>query len=104
MKDGEVVLNNCLPKDNLQLTINMLNYYRESWQNEQNPESKKQYWWQMIQLLPSSYNQRSTLMLDYEVLAKQYRERKNHKLDEWHTYCGWIESLPYSEIITGGKE
>lgn len=60
----------------------------------------KKYWWQMIQLLPSSYNQRRTVMLNYEVLANQYKSRKNHKLDEWHDYCNWIEGLPYSEIIT----
>lgn len=59
----------------------------------------KKYWWQMIQLLPSSYNQRRTVMLNYEVLANQYKSRKNHKLDEWHDYCEWIEGLPYSEII-----
>lgn len=60
----------------------------------------KRYWWQMIQLLPSSYNQRRTVMLNYEVLAGIYPKRKNHKLDEWHDFCAWIESLPYSEIIT----
>lgn len=58
-------------------------------------------WWQMIQLLPSSYNQRRTVMLNYEVLANMYKSRRNHKLDEWHTLCDWIESLPYSELITG---
>lgn len=61
----------------------------------------KEIWWQMIQLLPSSYNQRRTLMLNYEVLANIYKSRRNHKLDEWHTLCDWIESLPYSELITG---
>lgn len=61
----------------------------------------KQYWWQMIQLLPSSYNQRRTVMLNYEVLANIYKSRNNHKLDEWHTFCNWIENLPYSELITG---
>ena len=55
----------------------------------------------MIQLLPSSYNQRRTVMLNYEVLANIYKSRKDHKLDEWHTFCDWIESLPYSELITG---
>ena len=63
----------------------------------------KVYWWQMIQLLPSSYNQRRTVMLNYEVLANIYRSRRNHKLDEWHTFCEWIEGLPYSELITGVK-
>lgn len=68
---------------------------------------EKTYWWQMIQLLPSSYNQKRTVKLSYEVLARMYKSRKNHKLDEWRDFCEWIESLPYSEIITGevgGKE
>lgn len=60
----------------------------------------KRAWWQMIQLLPSSYNQRRTVMLNYEVLAGIYPKRKDHKLDEWHIFCDWIKSLPYSEIIT----
>ncbi len=64
----------------------------------------KEQWWQMIQLLPSSYNQRRTIMLNYEVLANIYKSRRNHKLDEWHTLCDWIEMLPYSELITGGIE
>ena len=63
--------------------------------------SKKDYWWQMIQLLPSSYNQKRTVMLNYEVLANIYKSRKDHKLDEWHTFCDWIEELPYSDLITG---
>lgn len=62
---------------------------------------QKLFWWQMIQLLPSSYNQRRTVMLNYEVLANIYKSRKDHKLDEWHTFCHWIEELPYSEIILG---
>ena len=64
----------------------------------------KQYWWQMIQLLPSSYNQKRTVMLNYEVLANIYKSRRNHKLDEWHVMCDWIEQLPYSELITGNEE
>lgn len=64
----------------------------------------KDYWWQMIQMLPTSYNQKRTLFLNYEVLAKMYRERKNHKLDEWHTLCDWIKTLPYSEIILAGED
>ena len=64
----------------------------------------KKYWWQIIQLLPSSYNQKRTVMLNYEVLANIYKSRRNHKLDEWHTFCDWIESLPYSELITGEKK
>ena len=61
----------------------------------------KTYWWQMIQLLPSSYNQKRTVMLNYEVLANMYKSRKDHKLDEWHDFCDWIRELPYSELITG---
>lgn len=64
----------------------------------------KKYWWQMIQLLPTCYNQRRTIMLNYEVLANIYKWRRNHKLDEWHTFCDWIEELPYSELITGRKD
>lgn len=66
--------------------------------------SKNEIWWQMIQLLPSSYNQKRTVMLNYEVLANIHKGRRNHKLDEWHTFCNWIEELPYSEIITGYEE
>lgn len=64
----------------------------------------KKYWWQMIQLLPSSYNQRRTVMLNYEVLANIYKSRRNHKLDEWHTFCNWIENLPCPALITGKEE
>ena len=65
----------------------------------------KKYWWQMIQLLPSSYNQKRTVMLNYEVLVNIYKSRKNHKLDEWHAFCNWLETLPYSEqLITGETE
>lgn len=64
----------------------------------------KKYWWQMIQLLPSSYNQKRTVMLNYEVLVGIYRWRKEHKLDEWREFCRWIEQLPYSEVIIGKKE
>lgn len=81
--------------------VDELNYYRECYNQVVGSESrKKEYWWQMIQLLPSSYNQRRTVMLNYEVLAGIYPKRKNHKLDEWHDFCDWIKSLPYSEIIT----
>lgn len=64
----------------------------------------KEQWWQMIQLLPSSYNQRATVQLNYAVLRNMYHSRKNHKLDEWHAFCDWIEGLPYSELITGEKK
>ena len=66
--------------------------------------SDKRYWWQMIQLLPSSYNQTRNVMMNYEVLANIYKSRKDHKLDEWRNFCKWIETLPYSELITGGVE
>ena len=62
---------------------------------------EKEDWWQMIQLLPSSYNQKRTVMLNYEVLANMYKSRKDHKLDEWRNFCSWIKTLPYSELITG---
>lgn len=65
---------------------------------------EKKYWWQMIQLLPSSYNQKRTVMLNYEVLANMYKSRKSHKLDEWHDFCDWIKTLPYSGLITGEFE
>lgn len=63
----------------------------------------KRYWRGLIQLLPSSYNQRATVQMNYAVLRNMYHARKNHKLDEWHDFCRWIESLPYSELITGGN-
>ena len=85
------------PQGYVQMTCNILNHYREKYLETKD----KKYWWQMIQLLPSSYNQRRTVMLNYEVLANIYKSRKGHKLDEWHQLCDWIEELPYSEIITG---
>lgn len=82
----------------LNTIINALNAYRLAYLEE----GDKSIWWQMIQLLPSSYNQRRTVMLNYEVLANIYKSRKNHKLDEWSVgFMEWIESLPYSELITG---
>ena len=83
--------------DVLKVVIESLNNYRKMYLATKD----KKDWWQMIQLLPSSYNQRRTVMLNYEVLANIYKSRRNHKLDEWHTFCDWIESLPYSELITG---
>lgn len=65
-------------------------------------EERKEFWYRMIQLLPSSYNQRRTVLLNYQVLKSMYHARKNHKLDEWHIFCDWIRGLPYSELITGG--
>lgn len=93
--------------NSLKRTIDDLNSAREGYLDErikQNPEWRKEVWWQMIQLLPSSYNQKRTVMLNYEVLANIYKSRRHHKLDEWHTLCDWIESLPYSELITGKEE
>ena len=95
----------------LEEIIKALNDYRTLYINY-NPNdfeikgcpSKKDLWWQMIQLLPSSYNQKRTVMLNYEVLTNIYKSRKNHKLDEWRTFCDWIKALPYSELITGGTD
>lgn len=79
-----------------------LNY--DAWDNNGfKKPSKKDIWWQMIQLLPSSYNQRRTVMLNYEVLTNIYKSRRNHKLNEWVKFCAWIKTLPYSELITGEK-
>lgn len=99
-------------------TIDALNYWRNKWLEIDkalksnnlygiDPEATRKFikkkqkdiWWQMIQLLPSSYNQTRNVMMNYEVLANIYRQRRNHKLDEWITFCEWIESLPYSELI-----
>lgn len=81
-------------------TISALNNARDLYLQT----NDKKYWWQMIQLLPTCYNQKRTIMLNYEVLANIYKWRRNHKLDEWHTFCNWIEELPYSELITGIKD
>ena len=80
----------------LRYTIGWLNCCREKYLKTKDKED----WWQLIQLLPSSYNQRRTVMLNYEVLINMYHARKNHKLDEWVEFCEWIETLPYSELIT----
>lgn len=81
----------------MEYMVQYLNACREEYLKTKN----KKYWWQIIQLLPSSYNQKRTLMLNYEVLANMYKSRKNHKLDEWRSFCAWIETLPFSELITG---
>lgn len=88
------------PMDSLSDTIRMLNKWRGVYLNK---GRIKGAWWQMIQLLPSSYNQTRNVMLNYEVLANIYKSRKNHKLDEWREFCKWIENLPYSELIIGEK-
>lgn len=94
------------PMEVLGMTIDVLNHYRKKYlvatkTEEYTSLPAKDIWWQMIQLLPSSYNQKRTVMLNYEVLANIYKSRRHHKLDEWHTLCDRIESLPYSELITG---
>ena len=86
--------------DLLKLQIEVLNQCRKNYLKRK----AKSDWWQMIQLLPSSYNQRRTVMLNYEVLANIYKSRRNHKLDEWRDLCDWIKTLPYSELITGKEE
>ena len=85
---------------NLKNIIKCMNDYREEFLKD----SEKHNWWQMIQLLPSSYNQTRNVMMNYEVLANIYKSRKDHKLDEWRELCKWIESLPYSELIIGFRE
>ena len=94
--------------------IGTLNYYREKYlecesvlkskelaNREEIKKNQKDIWWQMIQLLPSSYNQTRNVMMNYEVLANIYKSRRNHKLDEWRDFCKWIEEMPYSELICG---
>lgn len=92
----------------LQEQIDILNEWRRTYLDVKDSpisrDSAKKYWWQMIQLLPSSYNQKRTVMLNYEVLANIYKSRRNHKLDEWREFCRWIEELPYSELIIGKPE
>lgn len=95
----EHLFSNC--KKNLESTIDILNGYRDQYCVDTNPELKKEYWWQMVQLLPSSYNQRRTVLLNYEALSNIYKSCKNNKLDEWRAFCKWIENRPYSELITG---
>ena len=89
----------CSAYDFCQITCDVLNFYRKRYLETKD----RKYWWQMIQLLPSSYNQKRTIMLNYEVLTNIYESRKGHKLDEWRIFCEWIEDLPYSNIIIGGK-
>ena len=116
------MIRGCLntPLDDLYYNIDRLNMYREIYlkinealksnelygadpvkQREKLKYRQKRVWWQMIQSLPTTYNQKRTIMLNYEVLANMYKSRKNHKLDEWRKLCEFIESLPYSELITG---
>ena len=99
-KDSDIRMNEIYkvsPWEVFKHSIAMLNFFRNAYLKTKD----KRYWWQLIQLLPSSYNQRRTVMLNYEVLANMYKSRCSHKLDEWRELCNWIESLPYSELITG---
>ena len=110
-------LGDTVPTLVLECTINGLNFWRNRYLDYDKKikgkelsgdesifslkEKQKEAWWQMIQLLPSSYNQTRNVMMNYEVLANIYKSRKNHKLDEWREFCSWIESLPYTELICG---
>lgn len=94
------VYNGYVPTSVLECIIGALNEFRKLYLETKD----KSYRWQMIQLLPTSYNQKRTVMLNYEVLANIYKSRKDHKLDEWHTFCHWVDELPYSELITGYEE
>ena len=84
----------------LMIVIDTLNMYRNLFLTTSNSEEKKEYWWQLIQLLPTSFNQKRTIQLNYQVLRNIYHARKNHKLDEWRYFCTMIEKLPYSDLIT----
>ena len=96
---NELIEGECVAasRECLELIVNVLNVFRHRYLKTKD----KKYWWQMIQLLPSSYNQTRNVMMNYEVLANIYKSRKDHKLDEWREFCKWIESLPYSELICG---
>ena len=111
-KKDSMYWNSINPMHLLNETIGTLNYYREKYlecesvlkskelvNREEIKKNQKDIWWQMIQLLPSSYNQTRNVMMNYEVLANIYKSRKNHKLYEWREFCKWIEELPYSGLI-----
>ena len=98
--DIELAWGEDVPLRSLVCIIRTLNVYREKYLETKD----KDYWWQLIQLLPSSYNQKRTVMCNYEVLCNMYKSRKDHRLDEWHTLCDWMETLPYSELITGERK
>ena len=97
---GSPELLNMQAKNMLEIIIGVLNAARENYLKTKD----KKYWWQIIQLLPSSYNQTRNVMMNYEVLANMYHARKDHKLDEWREFCKWIEELPCSELIVGRFE
>ena len=92
---GKPALLNMQAREMLVILVNVLNAARCNYLKTKD----KKYWWQMIQLLPTSYNQKRTVMLNYEVLANIYKSRRHHKLDEWHTFCDWVETLPYASLI-----
>lgn len=91
-----------LDSKSLRVLHNLINYLNgiRMWYNEAENTYKKDAWWQMIQLLPSSYNQKATVQLNYAVLRNMYHARKSHKLSEWHEFCDWVQKLPYSDLIT----
>lgn len=100
MKDFSIEhLDGIIANDAIDNIIHCLNFYRSCFVKSKSKDD----WWQMIQLLPSSYNQTRNVMMNYEVLANIYRQRKGHKLDEWREFCKWVETLPYSELITHMK-
>ena len=88
------------PKKHFDKTRSLLNHYRRRYLET----GDKKYWWQIITLLPSNYNQRRTVQLNYQVAHTMHEARKNHKLDEWHVFCDWVETLPYYREIFGGVE
>ena len=92
---GKPALLNMQAREMLVILVNVLNAARYNYLKTKD----KKYWWQMIQLLPTSYNQKRTIMLNYEVLANIYKSRRHHKLDEWHMFCDWVETLPYASMI-----
>lgn len=109
LKTGSIIcLNNIIDKLNKYrdkfINFNSLGYSDDIYDPERKAEIKKDIWWQMIQLLPSSYNQTRNVMMNYEVLANMYHARKNHKLEEWREFCKWIEKLPLSDLITHNEE
>lgn len=96
IKNNDGIMFNADSIDMLRILINILNFYRKKYIET----NDKAYWWKIIQLLPSSYNQTRNVMMNYEVLTNIYKSRKNHKLDEWVDFCKWIEGLPYNELMT----
>lgn len=97
LSDKDLEWGDFVPLAHFEATIAILNHYRRRYLRTMD----KKDWWQMIQLLPSSYNQRRTVSLNYEVLSNIYFQRKDHALDEWRTFCDWIRGLPYSDLIIG---